>query len=62
MSEYRLFKVIRTDEQKYFDIEYVRDVVTCGECKHYVGEGKYCQLDRHCTADDFCSRGEREDE
>ena len=38
------------------------DIVRCGECKHYVGEGKYCQLDRHCTADDFCSYGEREGE
>ena len=38
------------------------EIVRCGECKHYVGEGKYCQLDRHCTADDFCSRGEREGE
>ena len=38
------------------------DIVRCRECKHYVGEGKYCQLDRHCTADDFCSYGEREGE
>ena len=38
------------------------DIVRCRECKHYVGDGKYCQLDRHCTADDFCSRGEREGE
>lgn len=33
MSEYRIFRVIRT-EQQYFDIEYVRDLVTCGECRH----------------------------
>jgi len=38
------------------------DIVRCRECKHYVGEGKYCQLDRHCTADDFCSYGERKGE
>lgn len=37
------------------------DIVRCKDCKNYVGEGKYCQLDRHCTADDFCSYGEREE-
>jgi len=65
MSEYRLFKVIRTDGQKYFDIEYVRDVVTCGECRW----GKpYSDKQLECDAlglgglkfpDDFCSYGER---
>ena len=65
MSEYRLFKVIRTDEQKYFDIEYVRDVVTCGECK-YDGTWKCpwrnTQVPRYPSTNDFCSYGEREGE
>ena len=34
MSEYRIFRVIRTEGQQYFDIEYVKDLVTCGECRH----------------------------
>ena len=68
MSEYRLFKVIRTDGQKYFDIEYVRDVVTCGECKYWLDGSGLC---KHWSklygsvltkADDFCSYGEREGE
>ena len=47
------------DGEELFEVQ---KLVRCGECKHYVGEGKYCQLDRHCTADDFCSYGEREGE
>lgn len=63
MSEYRLFKVIRTDGQKYFDIEYVRDVVMCKDCRW----GKpYSDKQLECDAlglgglkfpDDFCSYG-----
>jgi len=72
MSEYRLFKVIRTDGQKYFDIEYVRDVVTCKECIHCaddyidVGMGTMpqftCELGRcgeSVQPNDFCSYGNR---
>lgn len=75
MSEYRLFKVIRTDEQKYFDIEYVRDVVACEECVHCandyidVGMGTMpqftCELNRcgeSVQPNDFCSYGERIEE
>ena len=63
MSEYRLFKVIRTDEQKYFDIEYVRDVVMCGECKVYDLECEWCSgLGLEMKADDFCSYGEPKEE
>lgn len=34
MSKYRIFRVIRTEGQQYFDIEYVQDLVTCAECRH----------------------------
>ena len=66
MSEYRLFKVIRTDGQKYFDIEYVRDVVTCGECKHWHEKDGLTYCDRidygyGYKADDYCSYGERKE-
>lgn len=72
MSEYRLYKVIRTDGQQYFDIEYVRDVVTCKDCrfsKVYQTdssgvEGRFCEAFtqvRMVTDDDFCSYGERKD-
>lgn len=71
MSEYRLFKVIRTDGQKYFDIEYVRDVVTCADCKKANTED--CSLSYWdddwgewrvgYNGDDwFCADGEREGE
>ena len=72
MSEYRLFKVIRTKGSKYFDIEYVRDVVTCKECVHCaddyidVGMGTMpqftCELGRcgeSVQPNDFCSYGNR---
>ena len=63
MSEYRLFKVIRTDEQKYFDIEYVRDVVTCGECKWYNCGACFRDdgANNERRVDDFCSYGCREE-
>ena len=65
MSEHRLFKVIRTDESKYFDIEYVRDVVTCGDCKYWNMVSNGCMRNPSVEgwqADDFCSYGEREGE
>ena len=66
MSEYRLFKVIRTDESKYFDIEYVRDVVTCRECKHWQNNHLCKKWSIYGTIetleDDFCSYGERSSE
>ena len=71
MSDDRLFKVIRTDGQKYFDIEYVRDVVTCADCKNANTED--CSLSYWdddwgewrvgYNGDDwFCADGEREGE
>ena len=36
MSEYRIFRVKRTEGQQYFDIEYVQDLVTCAECRHCI--------------------------
>ena len=63
MSEYRLFKVIRTDGQKYFDIEYVRDVVMCGECTKRKKNGFCLEYMRYEKDDEgFCSYGEREGE
>lgn len=70
MSEYRLFKVIRTDGQKYFDIEYVRDVVMCRECIHCADDWNgnqpmfTCELGRcgeSVQPNDFCSYGCRKE-
>ena len=67
MSEYRIFRVIRTEGQQYFDIEYVKDLVTCAECKHWTYHKRldvnWCRtLHTDMKADDFCSYGEREGE
>ena len=70
MSEYRLFRVIRTDGQRYFDIEYVRDVVTCGECvkantkncSHSYWDDDWGEWRIGYKGDDwFCADGERKD-
>ena len=41
----------------------LRDIVTCGECKHSRGVLEYCAIDHWVgDDDDFCSYGCREEE
>ena len=68
MSEYRLYRVLRDAEGKHVGNEYMGVLVTCKECKkwHDWGDGE-CFCGRFeggigCSADDFCSYGEREGE
>ena len=38
--------------------DYVK-VVHCGECRHFIPNGKCWKMGGNWSADDFCSKGER---
>ena len=52
-------------------LEYVRDLITCEECKHYLKSGEECQMistrlhfyeaNKKWTEDSFCSWAKKND-
>lgn len=64
MSEEAIYKLRRSPDGKLEEFEYVKDLVRCGDCKHWSIEPAM-----HCTehfrmvdADFFCADGEVRDE
>ena len=65
MSDIRLYRVMRDLEGKHCGNEYLGNIVTCGECKHWNVVSNGCMRNPSVEgwqADDYCSYGEREDE
>ena len=59
----RLYRVVRNCEGKHCGNEYIGDLVTCGECKHWHEGEWYNTCDKHIghgfPSDYFCADGER---
>lgn len=67
MSDIRLYRVMRDLEGKHCGNEYLGNLVTCGECKHWHSKDNVTYCDRinygyGYKFDDYCSYGEVRDE
>ena len=72
MSDIRLYRVMRDLEGKHCGNEYLGNLVTCRECKHWIGETEYYEdreykacwqlCGQYMNSEFWCKYGEREGE